>query len=176
LAAKLALLGLAALAFTACGGAKLGAPRCTAGQLRIAPGGDWGEATGQHTVPILLTNDGRLCALDGFPALRLFGAHGAELPFTYTHKGDVELPAISPHPVRIAHGGHAAFFVNKYRCDFHALDGVATMLVTFPGGGGSRVFADPRLGDLSYCTERQSLKVAVTPFLPNLAAVRVPPR
>ncbi|HET8584674.1 MAG TPA: DUF4232 domain-containing protein, partial [Casimicrobiaceae bacterium] len=155
---RAAVLVSAAIALTACGGTKLGAPRCNAAQLAFVGGSAWSEATGQHTTPVQFENVSRtVCALDGYPTLRIFGAHGTELAFTYTHAGDVMLAALKPHPVRIAPGGHAAFVFNKYRCDVHYTDYGKTVLVTFPGGAGSRVLAGFGRGGLDYCSEAPSL-------------------
>jgi hypothetical protein len=127
-------------------------------------------------MPFLLTNVSKAaCALDGFPAIRVFGPRLGELPFRYTHKGDGELPELHAHPVRIASGGNAAFMVNKYRCDIHWEDFGQAMLVTFPGGAGSRLYRFPR-GGPDYCAEAPSLTIDVTPILPSLAAVRTSPR
>lgn len=171
-ASRVALLAAVVLAATACGGVKLGAPRCKAEQLRFRGDVVWSEATGQHTTPMPLENvSSTTCALYGYPSIRLLNARGVELPYRYTHDGDQMLPRLDPHPVLVPPGGGAALVINKYRCDVRAQDVAKTMLIGLPGGGGVLRFRyTGRLGGLDYCSDAPSVTVDVTPFLPSLAA------
>jgi hypothetical protein len=150
-----------------CGGAKLSAPECTVDGTRFAVGPGWSEATGQHTIAIELTNTAaQTCALKGYPQLRAFGAGGVELPLTYRDHGDQMITSRPPHEVVVRPGGHAAFVVNKYRCDVHATGYATTLAVALPGSRAARLVGLPGGSrTLDFCSERPSIQVDVTPIL-----------
>lgn len=94
------------------------ASRCAVSQLTLAWGGRTSEATGQHTLPLVLTNTSRTgCHLFGYPGISLIDANGRILPLQYVWGGDQMVTSSPPVLVEIAPAASAYIVTNKYRCD-----------------------------------------------------------
>ena len=92
--------------------------RCAVSQLTLAWGGPTSEATGQHTLPLVLTNTSRTgCHLFGYPGISLIDANGRILPLQYVWGGDQMVTSSPPVMVEIAPAASAYIVTNKYRCD-----------------------------------------------------------
>lgn len=92
--------------------------RCAVSQLTLAWGGPTSEATGQDTLPLVLTNTSRTgCHLFGYPGISLIDANGRILPLQYVWGGDQMVTSSPPVMVEIAPGASAYIVTNKYRCD-----------------------------------------------------------
>jgi hypothetical protein len=123
------------------------------------------EATGQHSLQIALVNHGPACSLKGYPTIQLIDPRGRALRFSYSHKGDQMIPAVSPKLVELATGKSAYFELNKYRCDIQATDGASSIRVRLPGGATTTTVVFPKgTRSIDYCHEAPSLTVAVSPI------------
>lgn len=116
----------------AAGGAAPRPPVCAISQLRVAPGPEVSEKTGQHTFALRLTNGGRTCSLDGYPAVWLEDAAGT-IPFAIRHGGDQMLTSRPPALVVVGHGGVAFVLLNHYRCDLGDIRSATTVRIGLPG-------------------------------------------
>jgi uncharacterized protein DUF4232 len=94
------------------------ASRCTASQLTLAWGGRFSEPTGQHTLPLTLTNSSHVgCHLLGYPGVSFVDQAGRVLPLQYVWGGDQVVTSSKAVMVELPSGGTAYVVVNKYRCD-----------------------------------------------------------
>lgn len=147
-----------------------GVAACTSADLRPRSGTSVSEATGQHTLDIVLHNVSHsTCLLEGHPAVRMLDSHGGRLAFRYTYRGDQMTTGAAAAPVYLPPGADGWVRLNKYRCDIAATDYAATVVLGLPRGGGSVAFRLPsrsRDEDFSHCSEVGSLTVAVSPFEP----------
>ena len=92
--------------------------RCTATQLTLAWGGRFSEPTGQHTLPLILTNSSHAgCYLLGYPGVSFVDRAGRVLPLQYVWGGDQVVTSSKPVMVELPVGRSAYVVVNKYRCD-----------------------------------------------------------
>jgi Protein of unknown function (DUF4232) len=110
------------------------ASRCSAGQLAVTWGGRFSEPTGQHTVPLTITNiSSSGCSLFGYPQVALLDRTGRVLPLEYQTTGDQVVTAAPPAHVDLAPRGLAYVTVNKYRCDTTDLMQASILRLTPPG-------------------------------------------
>jgi hypothetical protein len=160
-----------------------GRPQATAAPCGVAAGwrlkldGLWSEPTGQHTAPLAITRNGTsACTLTGYPAIALLDAKGHELGFRYTHSGDQVIAPQQPRLVHVAAHGSAYFLVNKYRCDFRALNTARFLRATLPGVRGSLILRlSGRSPVMDYCpADPPSRTVAVSPIVGNLRSAVAP--
>jgi hypothetical protein len=100
---RFALAAVAVVALTGCGSHRTAAPRCT-----LAPAPTPVPETGEHTVAFESS-----CALRAMPTIRLFGQHGARLPFALVAEGGPK-------------GTHTVM-LDKYRCDVRYRDFARTV-------------------------------------------------
>ena len=144
-----------------------GAGPCQAAHLKVQPGPDVSEATGQHTGDWSLTNLGTPCVLDGYPTVSALDSDGRVLGFSYTHSGDQMTTGAKPQPVYLPSGSAAWIRMNKYRCDIAGTDGTMTIQASLPAGGGTLDIPASNIpGSWDYCAETASLTIAVSPFEP----------
>src|SRR5438132_1832734 len=90
------------------------ASRCTPSQLTLAWGGRFSEPTGQHTLPLTLTNSSHVgCYLLGYPGVSFVDQAGRVLPLQYVWGGDQVVTSSKPVIVELSAGGTAYMVVNK---------------------------------------------------------------
>ena len=89
---------------------------CRMQQFTASIGPRIGEATGQHTLALQLTNHGAACTVYGTPAMWFEDAHG-RIPFQVRGGTDQMIAARYSLPVQVRRGGSAWVVVNHYRCD-----------------------------------------------------------
>ncbi len=138
------------------------APPCRASALALRFGPELVPMTGEHGGYFALVNHGRTaCTLDGYPAVALYDAAGAILPFRYAHQAGGYLTKAPPRAVLLAPGASAYVLVAKYRCDLGVRRDAATMRLTLPGAAAAARAAGvmairfasrlPGELDMSYC-------------------------
>ena len=112
-----------------------------------------GEATGQNTFALVLTNSSRsACYLFGYPGISLVGASGRVLGFQYERSGDQMISSRPPSRVAVAPGGRAAVSINKYRCDIRSLEEAVTLRLIPPDEQSSLTLNIARAGSsFAYC-------------------------
>ena len=94
------------------------ASRCSGSQLTLSWGGRTSEPTGQHTLPLVLTNKSRAgCHLFGYPGISLIDTSGRILPLQYVWGGDQVVTSSAPVMVELPPAASAYIVTNKYRCD-----------------------------------------------------------
>ncbi len=89
---------------------------CRIQEFTVTIGRRIGEATGQHTLALRLTNRGSACSLFGTPALWFEDPHG-QIPFHLRSGTDQMIAARYSLPVQVRRGGSAWVVINHYRCD-----------------------------------------------------------
>jgi Protein of unknown function (DUF4232) len=150
--------------------------QCRVSQLRARTGQPVSEKTGQHTLPILLTNVGaKSCALDGYPLVKLFARGRSVVPFLIHYGGDQMVTPMRPRRV-LVRPRHVAFAViNKYRCDLHDRSFPRRLELGIRGGAaiGELEVRIPAWPDIAYCGRGDpGSTISVSPFEPTLAAAR----
>lgn len=144
------------------------APRCTSAGLALRPGPRVSEATGQHTLDLVLTNiSGSTCKLSGYPTVALFDHADNVLPFRYSTGGDQMTVSGPPPLVALAPGQDAYLRINKYGCDIHAQASASTLRLTLPGATSSITVTLGQYPIIDYCHETASLVVAISPVEPS---------
>jgi len=109
-------------------------PNCRASTLTLRYGPDLVPISGEHADFYALVNHGRTaCTLEGYPAVALYDARGALLPFRYVHRGSMYVTKAAPRTVLLPPGATAYVLVAKYRCDLGIIRTAATIRLTLPG-------------------------------------------
>jgi hypothetical protein len=130
--------------------------QCQTANLSIGLGDRISAATGEHGDVYILTSRGKtVCQLRGYPGISLYDNKHRVLPFSYVRGGGLWVTDAAPKMVVLHPGGHAFFFVAKYRCDV----GIAVVAVTirvYPPNGTRQLIgpasSDAGVSDLAYCT------------------------
>lgn len=146
---------------------------CATEGLRLTAGQPVDEATGQHTVLLVLRNvSSRACYVKGYPRVALIDNRGRALPFRYVNGGGMMLTDSRPQTVQLGPGGSAYFAVNKYRCDLG--DGARAVRIRI-GVPTRRSFLGlelPNYRSLHFCGRRDpGSAVHVSPLVSTRAAV-----
>jgi streptogramin lyase len=146
--------------------------RCSASQIALNWGGRTSEPTGQHTLPLTLTNtSGSGCYLFGYPGVALIDASGNILPLQYRRGGDQVVTAAPPLHVDLAPGAIAYVTVNKYRCDTSDLMQGAVVRLTLPADSTGLAASIGGNVSMDYCGAGDPGSIAyVSPFEPSQAA------
>jgi hypothetical protein len=147
-------------------------PTCAISQLRLELGPLVSEKTEQHTAAFVLTNRGSsLCALEGYPTLKLFDARDRLLSFAYGHRGDQMITNAPPANVRVRPGGSAYFELNKNACVGFSNRVARTIRVTLPGARGGLSLRLARYPIIDYCPPSDpGGGITLSPVEPTLAA------
>jgi hypothetical protein len=125
---------------------------CPSSDLRLRFGGSVSEATGQHSLGLLLVNTGAaICHLDGYPRVALLDTAGRVLPFTYRFGGDQMITSQPPGVVNILPGGAGYVLTNKYRCDLGDKAAPASVTVTPPGNHSTLSLTLGPRQDMTFC-------------------------
>jgi len=124
--------------------------RCSAGQLALGiQGGMFSEPTGQHTVPLVISNISTSgCYLRGYPQVAFIDRAGHAIPFLYQTTGDQVVTSAPPGHVDLAPHGLAYVTVNKYRCDLGDVTQTSAVRLTPPGETAS---LDVAVTGMPYC-------------------------
>ena len=124
--------------------------RCSTGQLAGALlGGGFSEPTGQHTVPLVISNTSTNgCYLFGYPQVAFIDGARQTIPFQVQSTGDQVVTSAAPARVDLAPHGLAYITVNKYRCDAGDVAQATTVRVTPPGETESLEVA---ISGIAYC-------------------------
>lgn len=108
-------------------GSPIGAA-CAPGDLALAWGGQVSEATGQHSLGLVLTNSSNVtCHLIGYPGISLIDSAAAALPLAYRHGGDQMVTSSAPKNVNLPPRSAAYVLINQYRCDLGDKDTAAIL-------------------------------------------------
>ena len=151
---------------------------CDPAELRLGYGSPPSMETGEYGVLYTLRNqESHSCVLVGYPAVTLFDAGGAALPFHYVDGRGQYITNAPPIPVTLPPGARAYFFVAKYRCDTGNLAAVTTIRIALPGSGaavtGPAWVDRPGALTLSYCRggpNDPGQFIGVSPFEPTAQA------
>jgi Protein of unknown function (DUF4232) len=158
------------------------APRCRAAELTLRPGPGVSPMTGEHGAFYALVNRSHTaCTIIGYPAVALYDARGALLPFRYTHHSQYVTRA-RPQTVLLSPQASAYVLIAKYRCDLRISRNAATIRLTLPGpqhavlairASGSLPASSSTAETLSYCAGGPSdpgQVISVSPIEPVLTA------
>jgi hypothetical protein len=124
--------------------------RCSTGQLAVSlQGGGFSEPTGQHTVPLVISNTSTNgCYLFGYPQVAFIDGAGHTIPFEVQSTGDQVVTSSPPGRVDVAPQGLAYVTLNKYRCDTGDVTQATAVLITPPGVSASLKVA---ISGIAYC-------------------------
>jgi Protein of unknown function (DUF4232) len=124
--------------------------RCSTGQLTVGlVGGGFSEPTGQHTVPLLISNTSTNgCYLFGYPQVAFVDGAGHTIPFQIQSSGDQVVTSAQPGRVDLAPHGLAYVTLNKYRCDTGDVTQATAVRITPPGVSASLEVA---ISGIAYC-------------------------
>jgi len=126
--------------------------RCSVGQLADTWGGRVSEPTGQHTLPLVITNTSNTgCYLSGYPNVAFVDNARRILPFQYERTGDQLVTSAPPNHVDIAPGASAYVTINKYRCDTTDLMQASEVILTPPDQASPRTVAIADNVPMDYC-------------------------
>lgn len=101
---------------------------CAPGDLALAWGGQVSEATGQHSLGLVLTNTSNVtCHLIGYPGISLIDSGGTALPLAYRRGGDQMVTSSTPENVNLPPRSAAYVLINQYRCDLGDKDTAAIL-------------------------------------------------
>ena len=140
---------------------------CHLANFTVAFGPEISEATGQHTLPLRLTNHAGNCLLQGYPTAGLSDEHGA-IPFAIRHGGDQMLAARRPGRVLVQAGGNAFVVLNQYRCDRGGLRAAKRLRLGTASGFTSISLTD-RYRQPNYCGRGDPGSIlTVSPFVATL--------
>jgi Domain of unknown function (DUF4232) len=130
---------------------------------------DVGEATGQNTLAMRLTNRRTMsCLLDGYPVLALYDSHG-RIPFTIYHGGDQMVTSGKPSRVVVAPGRTGVIVINKYRCDIGTKRITSELSIGLSGVARKTIAYPPGHGVFGYCGSGDpGSTISVSPFEPSL--------
>ncbi|HEV2014169.1 MAG TPA: DUF4232 domain-containing protein [Candidatus Dormibacteraeota bacterium] len=144
---------------------------CSAGQLAVRWGGLFGEPTGQHTVPLTISNiSTNGCYLSGYPQVAFADSAGRVLPLQYQTTGDQVVTSAPPRHVDLAPHGLAYVTVNKYRCDTTDLVQASSLRLTPPGLTSSFDVSLAENASMDYCGPGDpGSTVHVSPVEPNFS-------
>jgi hypothetical protein len=145
--------------------------------FRLAVGPPWSEATGQHTLTLVLRNTATApCHVNGYPRVVLRTAEGRTLGFVYRDGGDQMLTHRAPRWVAVRKGGSAFFAINKYRCDVHATAVARFARAELPGSKAVLSVRLPHYPILDYCPAQPAgTGVDVSPIVPSLRELSAHP-
>jgi hypothetical protein len=141
--------------------------------FRLVAGPPWSEATGQHTLTLVLRNTATAsCHVNGYPRVTLRTAGGRKLGFVYRDGGDQMLTHNPPHWVAVDERGSVFFAINKYRCDVRATAVARLAQVELPGSPSVISVRLPHYPVLDYCpAQAAGIGVDVSPIEPSLRAL-----
>jgi hypothetical protein len=158
------------------------APRCHAAELTLRPGPRLVVGLGEHGAFYALVNHSQTaCAIIGYPAVALYDARGALLPFRYTHHSQYVTIA-RPRTVLLSPQASSYVLIAKYRCDLGIIRNAAMIRLTLPGpqhavlavrASGSLPGSRSTGETLSYCAGDPSdpgQVISVSPIEPALTA------
>jgi hypothetical protein len=145
---------------------------CSAGQLAVSWGGPVSEATGQHTVSLVISNNStRGCYLFGYPQVAVVDKAGRTLPLQYQTSGDQMVTSAAPTHVDLGPNGRGYVTVNKYRCDVGDLMLASVIQITPPGVTSSFSVSLEGNVSMAYCGPGDPGSIVhVSPFEPTFAA------
>ena len=146
---------------------------CRIQQFRVTLGPPISEATGQHTLALMLTNRGRSCTLFGIPTLWFEDARG-RIPFQLRTGTDQMIRASYALPVNVRRGGSAWVVINHYRCDLGSKRAAGVIRVGLTGASRAdtvRIAVRNPYERVDYCGQGDpGSTITVAPFEPTLAA------